>query len=182
MVTKKISAKSELSKTPEFPLKFGSDPFKGKKKSFRLWGSWYSNQPTWTHGFNAKIGFEKYAPSPKILPKKCPKSAFQTKPAKFDTFWPISRDSVHIIQNRFLHWNREFEPLDLNTMNPIIGTIFFSHLYRRKSHFVGHFFIGKWPKCDFLSPDPCLVYTYTSFLTIGSFIFHLLCFSLRLNG
>ena len=50
-----------------------------------------------THGFNAKIGFEKYAPRPKILSKKCQKSAFQTKPAKFDTFWLISRDSVHIL-------------------------------------------------------------------------------------
>ena len=34
-----------------------------------------------------KISFEKCASSPKILPKKCPKSAFQTKPAKFGTFW-----------------------------------------------------------------------------------------------
>ena len=40
-----------------------------------------------SRGFNAKIGFEKYTPSPKILPKKCPKSAFPTKPAKFDTFF-----------------------------------------------------------------------------------------------
>ena len=61
-----------------------------------------SNRPAWTHGFNAKISFEKCAPSPKILPKKCPKSAFQTKPAKFDTFWPFSLASVHIFQNRFL--------------------------------------------------------------------------------
>ena len=75
---------------PEFPPKFGSDPFKGEKKMFRLWASWYSNRPAWTHDFNAKIGFEKCAPSPKILPKKCLKSASQTKPAKFDTFWLIS--------------------------------------------------------------------------------------------
>ena len=106
---KKISVKSELSNTPEFPLKFGFDPFKGKTKFFRLWGSWYSNRPPWTHGFNAKIGFEKYAPSPKKLPKNCPKSAFQTKPEKFDTFSPISQDSVHIFQNQFLPRNRESE-------------------------------------------------------------------------
>ena len=109
-----------------WPTKWLWTLYKWKKKSFGLWGSWYSNRPAQTHGFNAKIVFEKYAPSPKILPKKCPKSAFQTKPAKFDTFWPISQDSVHIFQNRFLRWNREFEPVDLNTINPIIRTIFFS--------------------------------------------------------
>ena len=49
--------------------------------------------------FQRKIGFEKYAQSPKILPKKCLKSAFQTKPAKFDTFWQISQDSVQIFKN-----------------------------------------------------------------------------------
>ena len=45
-----------------------------------------------------------------------------------DTFLVISLDSVHIFQNRFLRWNRESEPLDLNTMNLIIRTIFFSLL------------------------------------------------------
>ena len=32
---------------------------------------------------------------------------------------------MHIFQNRFLRWNRESEPVNLNTMNPIIRTIFF---------------------------------------------------------
>ena len=54
-------------------------PLKVKKKLFGLWGSWYSNRAARTHGSNAKIDFEKYAPSPKILPKNCPKSSFQTK-------------------------------------------------------------------------------------------------------
>ena len=84
-------------------------------------GSWYLNRPARTHGFNAKIGFEKYAPRPNILSKKCRKSAFQTKPAKLDTFWLISRDSVHISKNR------ESEPVNLNTINPIIRTIFFTY-------------------------------------------------------
>ena len=57
-----------------------------------------------SHDFKAKIGFEKYAPSPKLLRKNCPKSAFQTKPSKFDTFSPISWDSVHIFQNRWKPW------------------------------------------------------------------------------
>ena len=77
-------------------------PLLVEKKLFGLWGSWYSNQAARTHGFNTKIGYEKYALSPKILRKKYPKSVFQTKPAIFDTFWPLSRDSVHIFQNRFL--------------------------------------------------------------------------------
>ena len=110
----------------KWPKKLLWPLYKWKKKLFGLWGSWYSNWPAWTHGFNAKIGFKKYAPSPKILPKKCTKSAFQTKPTKFDTFWLISQDSVHIFSNRFLHCNRESEPVILNTMKPIIQSIFFS--------------------------------------------------------
>ena len=43
----------------------------------------------------------------------------------------------------------------------------------------GHFLIGKWPKFDFLSPDPCLVYIYTSFLTTDSINFKFMCFSLH---
>ena len=45
--------------------------------------------------------------------------------AILDTFLIISWDWVHIFQNRFLCWNRESEPVDLNTMNPIIQTTFF---------------------------------------------------------
>ena len=41
-----------------------------------------------------------------------------------DTFLVISWDSLHTFKKQFLHWNHESEPLDLNTMNPIIRTIF----------------------------------------------------------
>ena len=51
-------------------------------------------------------------------------------------------------------------------------------LIKGKSNFVVHFLIEKWPKFD--SPDPCLVYTYTSFLTIRNIDFKLLRFSLHL--
>ena len=34
------------------------------------------------------------------LPKNCRKLAFQTKPVNFDTFWPISQDSLHIFQSQ----------------------------------------------------------------------------------
>ena len=43
----------------------------------------------------------------------------------FGTFCLISRDPVHIFQNRSLRWNRGFKPVVLNTINPIIGRIFF---------------------------------------------------------
>ena len=33
--------------------------------------NWYSNQTVQTHGLNAKIVFEKYAPSPEISAKMC---------------------------------------------------------------------------------------------------------------
>ena len=122
-------------------LKTSLTLYKWKKICSDYRVSWYSNRPAQSHGFNPKIGFEKYVPSPKSLPKKCPKSAFQTKPTKFDTFLPISRDSVHIFQNRFLHWNCEIEPVDLNTINPIIRTIFFSPLFSifKKLRFSGFY-------------------------------------------
>ena len=86
---------------PEFPPKFGSDLFKGEKKLFQLWGSWYSNRPARTHGFNAKIGFEKYAPSTEISAKMCQILLVWFGRPILDTFLVISWDSVHIFQNRF---------------------------------------------------------------------------------
>ena len=86
----------------EFPLKFGSDPLKGKKKLFRLWGSWYSNRPAQANGYNAKIGFEKYAPSPEISAKMCQILLVWFGRPILDTFLIISWDSLYIFQNRFL--------------------------------------------------------------------------------
>merc|ERR1712105_506100 len=86
----------------------------------------YSNQPSQSHGFNAKIDFEKYVPSPEISAKMCQILLVWFGRPILDTFLVISWDSLHIFQNRFLRWNRESEPLDLNTINPIIRTIFFS--------------------------------------------------------
>ena len=40
------------------------------------------------------------------ITKKGPKLAFQTKPAKFDTFWSISPDSVHIALKLWLQVSR----------------------------------------------------------------------------
>ena len=77
-------------------------------------GGW----PAWTHGFNAKIGFKKYAPSPEISAKMSKILQIWFGDLNLDTFNLISQDSVHIFQNRFLHWNRGFEPVVLSTMNP----------------------------------------------------------------
>ena len=95
----------------------GSDPFISEKKWFGLWGSWYSNRPARTHDFNAKIGFEKNAPSPEISPKMCQFLLVWFGTAILGTFLVISRDSVHIFQTRFLCWNGESEPADMNIMN-----------------------------------------------------------------
>ena len=58
----------------------------------------------------------------------------------FDLFRLISRDSVHIFQNWFLHWNRWFKPFVLSTMNPIIGRFFFGLLKELWN-------LKKWKKC-----------------------------------
>ena len=84
------------------PDKMALTPLWLKKKMFGLGGSWYSNRPARTHGFNAKIGFEKYATSPEISAKKCQILLVWFGRPILDTFWPISRDSLHIFQNRFL--------------------------------------------------------------------------------
>ena len=104
------------------PFNIDSPLYNSKKFLFRLWGLWYSKWPAWAHGFNAKIGFEKYASGPEIFTKMCTNLGCQTKPSYFETFWPISRDSVRIFQNRFLRWNRELKPVILSTMKPINGT------------------------------------------------------------
>ena len=63
-----------------------------------------------------------HALGPEILTKVCQNSGCQTKPSYFETFWPISRDSVRIFQNRFLHWNRELKSVVLSTIKPINET------------------------------------------------------------
>ena len=105
---------------------------------FRLWGSRYSNQTAWTHDFNAKIEFEKYAPSPEISVKMCQILVVWCGRRIFDTFLLISWDSLHIFQNWFLRWNRESKPVNLNTMNPIIWTIFFSPFKGSEPNFRGN--------------------------------------------
>ena len=101
------------------------DPYKSEKKFFQLWGLWYSKRPAWTHGFNAKINFEIYAPSPEILAKKFPNLAFQAKYQKSLTFLSTAKNLVHIIKKRFLRWNCGFKPVVLSTITPIIGRFFF---------------------------------------------------------
>ena len=108
----------------------------------RLWGSWYSNWPAWTHGFNAKIGLEKSAPSPEISVKMCQILVVWFGRPIFDTFLLISSDSLHTFQNRFLRWNRESELVNLNTMNPIIQTIFFSLIKGSEP------FCRRWERCS----------------------------------
>ena len=77
----------------------GTDQFISEKEIVQIMGFMILKSTGSDSRFQPKMGFIL---SPKILPKKCQKLVYQTKPAKFDTFWPISRDSVHIFQNRYL--------------------------------------------------------------------------------
>ena len=72
--------------------------YKSKKKKFRLWASWYSKRLAWAHGFNTKIGFEKYEPGSEILAKMSQNLKVWFGDLIFGTFCLISRDQVHIFQ------------------------------------------------------------------------------------
>ena len=98
-----------LGHLPLAPLKMALTPSLGKKS---VWIIWYSNWPAWTHSFNAEIRFKKHALSLKISAKMCQILLVWFGRPILDTVLVISWDSVHIFQNRFLHWNREIEPVD----------------------------------------------------------------------
>ena len=68
---------------------------------------------------------ETHASKSNLLAKMCQILVVWFGRSILDTFLIISWDSVHIFQNRFLCWNRESEPVNLNTMNPIIRPFFF---------------------------------------------------------
>ena len=65
--------------------------------------------------------------TPEISAKICQILLVWFGTSVLDSFLVITWDLVRIFQNRFLRRNREIEPVDLNTMNPIIGTIFFTY-------------------------------------------------------
>ena len=113
---------------PHFSLKKFLDPFISQKKN----SSDYRLHGTQNDRLELTVSTQK-----SVLKNICQNLGRQTKPAYFETFWPISQDSVHIFQNRFFRWNREAESVSLNTINPIIRTIFL-HLERGQRHFEGH--------------------------------------------
>ena len=65
--------------TPKDP-KYLQPPLK-LKKNRSIFGVYGTQNDQF--GFNAAIGFEKYAPGPEISSKTCQKAGFQTKPAYF---------------------------------------------------------------------------------------------------
>ena len=124
---------------------------------FRLWGSWYSFRPAWTHDFNAKIGSEKEVPSHEILSKICQNLDILLKKPIFGTYSPISLDSLHLFQIRLMRWNRESKPVEKSTMNPINGTNFFLTFKGAVLTLFWHFPMA------FLTQDPFESYgTYTN--------------------
>ena len=101
---------------------------------FCLEGSWYSKRPAWAHGLKSKNGFKKCATGPEIFAKTSQNMPVWFGDLNFGTFWWISRDSLHIFQNRFLRWNRNLMPVILSTMNPLNRTKLFSR-YKGGCHY-----------------------------------------------
>ena len=98
-----------------------SAPFINEKELFLLQGSWYSNRPAQSHGFNAKIGDEKYAPRPKISAKMCQILMVCFGMPILDSFFVITCDSARIFQNPFFQYGRvggqKFMPPENNSIN-----------------------------------------------------------------
>ena len=79
-----------------------------------------SKLPSWSHGFNAKIGLKNGPPGAEIFAKKFLNMARQTKPHPHFVFLkylvPVVRFS-----NRFLHWNCGIEMVVLSTIKSTNG-------------------------------------------------------------
>ena len=65
-------------------------------------------------------------------------------------------------KTNFFHWNRESRLVNLNTMNPIIRTIFNS-LLKGSELFVGHFLIEKWPKFESRSLFSIYIHKFSNY-------------------
>ena len=124
--------------------KSGSDPFISEKKFVQIVGFMVFKSTGLDSRFQRKNRFWKICTETQDIIKKVSKISLPNQTSKI---WHILADiSMHIFQNLFLRWNRESKPVDLNTMNPIIQRIFFSHLYRGQSHFQYGFSKGRWSR------------------------------------
>ena len=81
----------------------------------------YSKQPSWSHGFNAKIGLKNEPPWAEIFKKMFFNMAHQTKLPANNSFSQIYQLRLGHFSNRFLRWNRVFKTNVLSTMKGTNG-------------------------------------------------------------
>ena len=82
----------------------------------RLYLLLYSKRPSWTHGFNAKIGLKIDPAWAEIFKKKQNWFVVWFGMPCWNTFLQISQPRVVRFSNRFLRWNRVFKTVILSTI------------------------------------------------------------------
>ena len=98
-----------------------------------LWLLLYSKWPSWSHGFNAKIGLKNEPPWAEIFTKIFFDMACQTKPPANNGFSQISQPRVVRFSNRFLRWNREIKTVVLSTIKVTNGAKMFMKIFQKTS-------------------------------------------------
>ena len=93
-LTKKNQPNRSFIRPAEFPLKFGSNPFKGEKKIPIMGFMVFKSTGLDSRSQQKKSVFEKYAPSPEISAKMCQILGVWFGRPIFDTFLVISWDFV----------------------------------------------------------------------------------------
>ena len=113
-----------------------------------LWLLLYSKRPSWSHGFNAKIGLKNEPPWAEIFTKIFFNMACQTKPPANNGFSQISQPRVVRFSNRFLRWNREIKTVVLSTIKVTNGVKKFMKIFQKSSKIA-----AKTQNCGKTRPD-----------------------------
>ena len=108
----------------------------------------YSKQPSWTHGFNAKIGLKNDPVWAEIFEKNHYWLAvWFGMPCQKIFLW-ISRPRVVRFSNRFLRWNREIKTVVLSTIKVTNGVKKFMKIFQKSSKIA-----AKTQNCGKTRPD-----------------------------
>ena len=102
-------------------------------QKFPLYLLLYPKRPSWSHGFNAKIGLTNGPPWAEKFSKPFFNMARQTKPQPHFVFSQISRPRVARFSNRFLHWNRGIEAVVLSSIRGKNGVLKNPKIFLRAS-------------------------------------------------
>ena len=113
-----------------------------------LWLLLYSKRPSWSHGFNAKIGLKNEPPWAEIFEKNHYWLAvWFGMPCQKIFLW-ISRPRVVRFSNRFLRWNREIKTVVLSTIKVTNGVKKFMKIFQKSSKIA-----AKTQNCGKTRPD-----------------------------